>query len=52
MLLRLTNRTFPNSESRWGRDVLPVQTGPVAQPASCTMGIGSFLGVEVAGAWG
>jgi hypothetical protein len=23
-----------------------VQTGPVAHPASCTMGTGSFLGVE------
>jgi hypothetical protein len=25
---------------------LPVQTGPGAHPASCTMGTGSFLGVE------
>jgi hypothetical protein len=24
----------------------PVQTGPGAHPASCTMGTGSFLGVE------
>jgi hypothetical protein len=24
----------------------PVQTGPVAHPASCTMGTGYFLGVE------
>jgi len=30
----------------------PVQTGPGAHPASCTMGIGSFPGVETAGAWG
>jgi len=29
-------------ESRWGRDFLPVQTGPEAHPASCKMGIGSF----------
>jgi hypothetical protein len=25
---------------------VPVQTGPGAQPASCTMGTGSFLGVK------
>ena len=30
----------------------PVQTGPGAHPASCTMGTGSFLGVEAAGAQG
>jgi len=30
----------------------PVQTGPGAHPASCTMGTGSFPGVEAAGAWG
>ena len=29
-------------ESRWGRDFPPVQTGPGAHPASCTMGKGSF----------
>jgi len=29
-------------ESRWGRDVPPVQTGPGAHPASCTMGTRSF----------
>jgi len=34
----------PGTESRWGRD--PVQTGPEAQPASCTMGTGSFPGVR------
>ena len=28
----------------------PVHTGPGAHPASCTMGTGSFLGVEAAGA--
>ena len=30
----------------------PVHTGPGAHPASCTMGTGSFPGVEAAGAWG
>jgi len=39
-------------ESRWGRDFPPVQTGPGAHPASCTMGTGSFLWIEAAGAWG
>jgi hypothetical protein len=34
------------TESRWGRDFLPVQTGPGAHPASCTVGTGSFLGVK------
>ena len=29
----------------------PVQTGPEAQPASCTMGTGSFPGVRCGGAW-
>jgi len=29
-------------ESRWGRDFPPVQTGPWAHPASCTMGTRSF----------
>jgi len=33
----------PGIESRWGFSV-PVQTGPGAHPASCTMGTGSFLG--------
>ena len=33
-------------ESRWGRDFLPVLTGPGAYPASCTMGTGSFLRVK------
>jgi len=42
----------PGIESRWGREFLPVQTGPGAHPASCTMGTGSFPGVEAAGAWG
>jgi hypothetical protein len=37
----------PRIESRWGaRFSAPVQTGPGAQPASCTMGIGTFPGVE------
>jgi len=31
-------------EFRWGRDFRPVQTGPGAHPASCTMGTGSFPG--------
>jgi len=30
-----------------GRDFPPVQTGPGAHPASCTMGIGSFPGGKV-----
>ena len=34
-------------ESRWGaRFSAPVQTGPGAHSASCTMGTGSFLGVK------
>jgi hypothetical protein len=33
-------------ESRWGRDFPPVQTGPGAHPASCTIGTGSFPGVK------
>jgi len=33
-------------ESRWGRDFPPVQTGPEAHPASCTMGTGSFPAVK------
>ena len=36
----------PGIESRWGRDFPPVQIGPGAHPASCTMGTGSFLGVK------
>ena len=32
--------------SRWGRDFLPVRTGPGAHPASSKMGIGSFTGVK------
>jgi len=34
-------------ESRWGRDFPPVQTGPGAHPAFCTMGTGSFPGGKV-----
>ena len=38
----------PGIESRWGaRLAAPVQTGRGAHPASCTMGIGSFPGVEI-----
>jgi hypothetical protein len=37
----------PEIESRWGaRFSAPVQTGPGAHPASCTMGTGSFPGVK------
>jgi hypothetical protein len=36
----LKSRILPNS------DTINVQTGPGAHPASCTMGTGSFLGVE------
>ena len=37
----------PGIESRWeARYSPPVQTGPGAQPASYTMGTGSFLGVK------
>ena len=37
----------PGIESRWGEKFsAPVQTGPVAHPASCTMGTGSFRGVK------
>ena len=35
----------PGIESRWGRE-FPVQTGPGAHPAFCTMGTGSFVGVK------
>jgi hypothetical protein len=33
-------------ETRWGREYLPVHTGPWAHPASCTLGTGSFLGAK------
>jgi len=37
----------PGIESRLGaRFFAPVQTGPGAHPASCTMGTGSFPGVK------
>jgi len=37
----------PGIESRWGaRFCAPVQTGPGAHPASCTMGAGYFLVVK------
>ena len=37
----------PGIECRWGsRFSAPVQTGPGAHPASCTMGTGSFPGVK------
>jgi len=37
-------------KSQWGREFPPVQTGPGAHPASCTIGTGSFLGVNCS--WG
>jgi len=37
----------PGIGSQWGaRFYAPVQTGPEAHPASCTMGTGSFPGVR------
>ena len=41
----------PGIESRWGgaRFSAPIQTGPGARPASCTMGTGSFPGVKQPG---
>jgi hypothetical protein len=37
----------PGIESRWGASFsAPVQIGPGAHPASCTMGTGSFQGVK------
>jgi hypothetical protein len=37
----------PGIESQWGaRFSAPVQTGPGAHPASCTLGTVSFPGVE------
>ena len=41
----------PGIEFWWGESFsAPVQTGPEAQTASCTMGTGSFLGVKTVGA--
>jgi len=41
----------PGIDSRWGaRFSSPVQTGPGAHPAFCTMGTGSFPGVK--SGWG
>ena len=37
----------PGIESRWRGEIsAPVQTGPGAHAASCTMGTGSFPGVK------
>jgi len=36
----------PGIESRWGRDFPPVQAGPGAHAASCTMVTGSLPGVK------
>ena len=42
----------PGIESLWGaRFSAPVQAGPGAHPAFCTMGTGSFPGIKAAGAW-
>ena len=40
------SKSYLPSRSRWGRDFPPVQTGPRAHPASCTMGTGSVPGVK------
>jgi hypothetical protein len=40
----------PGIESRGATFSTPVQTGPVAHPAPCTMGTGSSPGVKAAGA--
>ena len=40
----------PGIESQWGEIFAPVQTGPGAHPASCTVGTRSFL--EVKSSWG
>ena len=40
----------PEIESRLGKDFsAPVQTGPGAHPASCTVGTGSFPGLKQPG---
>jgi hypothetical protein len=40
----------PGIESRWGQDFpAPVQNGPGAQPASYTMGTGTFAEVKRSG---
>ena len=40
----------PGIESRWGtRFSEPVQTGPTAHPASCTMGTESFASGKAVG---
>jgi hypothetical protein len=42
-------------ESRWGEEArfsAPVQTGPGAHPASCTVITGFFPGVKIGRAWG
>ena len=42
-----TRRTVRGSNPGGGRDFPPVQTGPAAHPASCTMGTGSLPGGKV-----
>ena len=39
----------PGSNPGWGLDFPPVQTGPGAHPASCTLGTGFVQCVEAAG---
>ena len=47
------NKRFTKKKIPVGtRFFAPVQTGPGAHTASCTMGAGSFPGVEAAEAWG
>jgi len=41
----------PWSNPGGGEIFPPVQTGPEAHPASCTMGTASFCGWFAAGAW-
>jgi len=41
-----TGWTAQGSNPGGARFSAPVQTGPEAHPASCTMGTGSFLGVR------
>jgi len=45
--IQILQLKVPGIQSRWrARFSAPVQTGPGAHPASCTMGTGSFTGVK------
>ena len=46
----MSNYILPLLIAQKARFSTPVQTGPGAHPASCTMGTGSFLGVK--SGWG